>query len=127
MRPQDGSADTLMVSPAVFFVLKYLNERIFTMKNRIVPYESKSTSVTPINVQNSGGSLAQRTYAAAELDAFRDQLRAALAKQAMDNTAVLSLAEEHFIRLAPTGKAEYRLIVETYARKALAEIVGGDW
>lgn len=95
------------------------------MRNQITSYRTKgSVSVTD---RNLGLSAAEQAYALAELDAFKDKLRAALAKQAMDNTAVLAMAEEHFIRLAPRGKAEYRLIVETYARKALAEIVGGDW
>lgn len=95
------------------------------MRNRIAPYES-SGSVSVIN-RDSGLSAAEHTYALAQLDAFKDKLRAALAKQAMDNTAVLAIAEEHFIRLAPSGKKEYRMIVETYAKKALAEIVGDDW
>lgn len=96
------------------------------MRNRIASYQSNDTSVMSRREADTY-SLAQRTYELAEYDAFKDKLRAALAKQAMDNTAVLAMAEEHFIRIAPSGKKEYRLIVETYARKALAEIVGGDW
>lgn len=96
------------------------------MKNCIIPYETRDTSIIT-RIGNRHYSLAQKTYAAAELDAFRDKLRATLAKQAMDNTAALAMAEEHFIHIAPSGKNEYRLIVETYAKKALMEIVGGEW
>ncbi len=96
------------------------------MRNQIAPYHTNSISTTG-NRRDGEYGLMQRTYEMAELDAFRDKLRAALAKQAMDNTAILAMAEEHFIRIAPSGKAEYRLIVQTYARKALAEILGGEW
>lgn len=96
------------------------------MRNQIAPYRTNGISTTR-DRGNAEYGLMQRTYEMAELDAFRDKLRAALAKQAMDNTAILAMAEEHFIRIAPSGKAEYRLIVQTYARKALAEILGGEW
>lgn len=85
--------------------------------------QPERSSIIPIG----GSSLAQRTFAAAELDAVRDKLRAALCKQVMDNTAALAIAEEQLLRSAPGGKDEYRLIVETYAKKALIEIVGGKW
>ena len=49
-------------------------------------------------------------------------LRAGLTKQAMDNTAVLAKFEEHYNSIAPTGSAEYRLIVQTYARMAMEGI-----
>lgn len=95
------------------------------MKSYITPYQSRGISI--FSKRDDCYALAERACDMAELDAFRDKLRAALAKQAMDNTAILAMAEEHFIRLAPSGKEEYRLIVQTYARKALAEIIGGDW
>ena len=66
-------------------------------------------------------------YALAEVDAFRDLLRAGLAKQAMDNTAVLAKFEEHYNSIAPSGSAEYRYIVQTYARAAMERILGGKW
>lgn len=61
-------------------------------------------------------------YALAATDAFCDMLRAGLTKQAMDNTAVLAKFEEHYNSIAPTGSAEYRLIVQTYARMAMESI-----
>ncbi len=95
------------------------------MKNRIASLLGvQEVSIIP-KANSVSSSLVQRTYANAELDAFRDKLRAGLAKQAMDNTAHLALAEEHFSKIAPGGKAEYRLIVETYAKKALFEIMRG--
>ena len=66
-------------------------------------------------------------YALAEVDAFHDLLRAALTKQAMDNTAVLAKFEEHYNSIAPCGSAEYRYIVQTYAKMAMERIVGGKW
>lgn len=64
-------------------------------------------------------------YALAEADAFRDLLRVALAKQVMDNTAVLAKFEEHYKALAPCGSDEYRYIVQQYARESVAMIMGG--
>ena len=96
------------------------------MKHSITPYQSKSFSIFGRREDDSY-ALAKRTYEMAELDAFRDKLRASLCKQAMDNAAALATAEEQFIRTAPGGKDEYRLIVETYTRNALAEIIRSDW
>ena len=96
------------------------------MKNRISPYAPSDVTIVSRREVNNN-ALIQTTYELAEYNAFKDMLRAALAKQAMNNTAMLAMAEEYFIRIAPSGKAEYRLIVENYARKALAEILGGDW
>ena len=62
-------------------------------------------------------------YALAETEAFRDLLRAGLAKQAMDNTAVLAKFEEHYNSIAPSGSAEYRYIVQTYAKAAMERIL----
>lgn len=66
-------------------------------------------------------------YALAATDAFCDMLRAGLAKQAMDNTAVLAKFEEHYNSIAPTGSAEYRFIVQTYARAAMENILKRSW
>lgn len=73
-----------------------------------------------------GGRIADTkdsSYALAEVDAFRDLLRAGLAKQAMDNTAVLAKFEEHYNSIAPGGSAEYRFIVQTYAKAAMESIL----
>ena len=68
-----------------------------------------------------------QSYALAETDAYTDLLRAALTKQAMDNTAVLAKFEEHYNSIAPCGKAEYRFIVQTYAKMAMDRIVKRSW
>ena len=65
-------------------------------------------------------------YALAEIGAFRELLRAGLAKQVMDNTAVLAKFEEHYNSIAPSGSAEYRYIVQTYARAAMERIIKGE-
>ena len=67
------------------------------------------------------------TYALAETDAYCDLLRAALTKQAMDNTAVLAKFEEHYNSIAPSGSAEYRYIVQTYAKMAMERIAKRSW
>lgn len=96
------------------------------MKHFISPYESRETGIVT-KIMGPSSSLPTRTYHLAELDAFRDKLRAGLFKQAMENTAILSNAEEHYLRVAPGGKEEYRLIVRTYAKKAIYEILKGGW
>lgn len=66
------------------------------------------------------------TFALAERDAFKDRLRAALAKQIMDNTASLSGAESYYLRIAPGGADEYRKIVQTYTMLSLLKLIGGE-
>lgn len=65
-------------------------------------------------------------YALAEREAFRDRLRATLAKQIMDNTASLSSAESYYLRIAPGGADEYRKIIQTYTTLALLKLIGGE-
>lgn len=65
-------------------------------------------------------------YMLAERDAFKDRLRAALAKQIMDNTASLSNAESYYLRIAPGGAEEYRKIIQTYTTLALIKLIGGE-
>ena len=45
----------------------------------------------------------------------------------MDNTAALATVEAYYNQIAPSGREEFRLIVQTYARLALMQIVGGKW
>lgn len=68
-----------------------------------------------------------QAFALAATDAYADTLRAVLAKQAMDNTAVLAKFEEHYNSIAPCGGAEYRYIVEAYARMAIEYIKERRW
>lgn len=79
---------------------------------------------TETSVQTASGT--PSTYALAEQDAFRDRLRAAMAKQVMDNTAALSAVESYYLKIAPGGAAEYRSIVQTYTRLALFNLIGGE-
>ena len=65
-------------------------------------------------------------YALAEREAFRDRLRATLAKQIMDNTASLSSVESYYLRIAPGGAEEYRKIIQTYTTLALLKLIGGE-
>lgn len=67
------------------------------------------------------------TYTLAERDAFRDRLRATLAKEIMDNTAALSSVESYYLKIAPSGAEEYRQIVQTYTTLALVKLVHAEW
>lgn len=84
----------------------------------IVQPEAKSSLPTIITVDSA--------FALAERDAFKDRLRAALAKQIMDNTASLSSAESYYLRIAPGGADEYRKIIQTYTTLALLKLIGGE-
>ena len=96
------------------------------MKNRLTPYQS-TEALTPVgNNTYMVNPRADNIYQLAELQSFKNTLNAALFKQCMDNTAVLARAEEFYIRSAPTGKADYRRIVESYVAYSIAEIIGGD-
>ena len=84
----------------------------------IVQPEAPSSLPTVITVDSA--------YMLAERDAFKDRLRAALAKQIMDNTASLSSVESCYLRIAPGGAEEYRRIVQTYTTLALLKLIGGE-
>ena len=97
------------------------------MKNRLAPYQSTETFTPVGNNAYIINPKADNMYQLAELQSFKNTLKAALAKQCLDNTAVLARAEEFYIRAAPAGKADYRRIVESYVAYSIAELVGGDW
>lgn len=84
----------------------------------IVQPEASSSLPTIITVDSA--------YMLAERDAFKDRLRAALAKQIMDNTASLSSVESCYLRIALGGAEEYRRIVQTYTTLALLKLIGGE-
>ncbi len=65
-------------------------------------------------------------YKAAEIEAFKDRMRVALAKQILDNTAFLSAEAEECFKRAPGGIEEYRKIIRTYSTLALINLIGGD-
>ena len=91
--------------------------------------DQKNVSVPVISEERSQRAyeLAEVVYTMAEIDAFRDKLRAALAKQAMDNTSMLAALEERYLKVAPQGCEEYRMIVRAYAEMAINEMIGGEW
>lgn len=96
------------------------------MKNRIIPHESPGSSIIT-KLFNPDNTAARTTYNLAEFDAFRDKLKAGLAKQAMQHVADLSIEEERLLRIAPGGEAQYRIIVDLYAKNAMLDIMGGEW
>lgn len=69
---------------------------------------------------------AAASYAVAELKAFQNTLLASLAKQTMDNTALLIANEGRCINYAPVGAEEYRKIIESYVDTALSLVMGDD-
>lgn len=92
--------------------------------------ESDQSIIVPIISEERARKaygLAESIYSLAEISAFRDKLHAALAKQAMDNTAMLATVEANYLQIAPGGRDEYRLIVQMYARFAISEMIGGEW
>lgn len=99
------------------------------MSNR--NYETQSKENLSIAQPEAPASLptvitVDSAYMLAERDAFKDRLRAALAKQIMDNTASLSSAESYYLRIAPGGAEEYRKIVQAYTMLSLLKLIGGD-
>ena len=90
----------------------------------IMPLSSTAVQTIPKGQRTESISMVKdNSYALAETDAYSDLLRAALTKQAMDNTAVLAKFEEHYNNIAPSGSAEYRYIVQTYAKMAMERIL----
>lgn len=77
--------------------------------------------VHPQVVQTAG-----ENYSLAQLAVFNSKLRAAMAKQALDNTTMLALAEQQCLQIAPNGADEYRKIVQAYAYSSIRNILGGD-
>ena len=95
---------------------------------RTVQQQSANQSPSSgLSIAEQKYQLAERTYAQAELSAMRDKFRCALALQAMNNVAMLALAEEHFTQVAPGGAEEYRQITRAYTYLAARELLGGDW
>lgn len=100
-----------------------------TMSNKNYETQSKENlSITQPEAPTSLPTIitVDSAYALAEREAFKDRLRAALAKQIMDNTASLSSAESYYLRIAPGGADDYRRIVQAYTTLALLKLIGGD-
>ena len=92
------------------------NENQLQKKYPDIPLESPAQTIVAVD----------SAYAQAERDAFKDRLRAALAKQVMENTAALANTESYYLKIAPGGAAEYRQIVQTYTKLALVKLIGGE-
>ena len=87
---------------------------------------TRQSSYYPATRSDDSTAIIERLCASAEVTAVRDNLRCALAQQAMSNTALLVTAEEHCNKVAPGGKAEYRNITKAYAGRALEMLLRGD-
>lgn len=88
--------------------------------------QSVSSSTQPFpQLQDRGVEAKESIYALAEADAFRDMLRAAITKQALDNTALLAAVKDRYDRIAPGASNEYRWIIEAYAKASMMRILGG--
>lgn len=62
----------------------------------------------------------------AKLASLYDNLSAGLAKQALDNTAMLAAAEENYRNSVPSAGVELHKITQAYAYQATMRIIGGD-
>jgi len=96
-------------------------------KNRIRNLQPIPKVQPPEVVTISSARLAEGAYAAAELAAFRNNLRAAITKQALDNTAALTSFADYCCQIAPGGRELYAAILKAYAYKGIVEIIGGDF
>ena len=82
---------------------------------------------TPVVIQPESVYLmptAAATYTAAELLAFKNRLLAALAKQTLDNTAMLAAHVSRLLSYAPEGTDLYRKILENYADASILLVLG---
>jgi len=93
------------------------------MKNQSL---ATRASYYPATTENCTALSAERMCANAELTALHDNLRGALALQAMNHVSALSAAEARCNQIAPSGKNEYRQIVRAYAYGAISELLGGE-
>ncbi len=71
-------------------------------------------------------NFSEASLSLAENSSFNIKLKAALCKQAMDNTAALATAEAFYNQIAPAGRDDYRLIVKAYTKLAILEMIRGD-
>lgn len=89
------------------------------------PYAAPVYQDEALNQQVS--RLAETSLALAEHTALQNQLYTALTQQVMSNTAALASSEEYFNQIAPSGREEYRFIVQAYSRLAMKAIwTGGE-
>ena len=86
-----------------------LIKSILSSNNSLTPYKGAG------DMQRVASHEAEKLYLITELNALDNQLKTALAKQALDNVALLaSAAQEHF-RKAPAGVECYKKILDAYA------------
>ncbi len=71
--------------------------------------------------------LAETSLALAEHASLQMQLYTALTQQIMSNTAALAASEEYFSQITPSGREDYRFIVQAYSRLAMKAVwTGGE-
>lgn len=96
----------------------YQLQTMFSGNSYAPAYQDKGVNETAIIT-------AEASYALAEQAAFRDKLFSALTKQVLDNTAALATSEAYYNQIAPSGREEYRFILQAYARLAMEAVWGG--
>ena len=101
-----------------------------TYQMQTVPYDT--TYAAPVYQdeqlnQSIISKLAETSLALAEHTALQGQLYAALTQPVMSNTAALAASEDYFNQIAPSGREEYRYIVQAYSRLAMRAVwTGGE-
>ena len=98
-----------------------------TKKNelQVISPPDQPIMLEPVQEQDYNMEVKGDIYALAEADAFRDMLRAAAAKQVIDNTAILAAVVEHYSQIAPSASNEYHQIIEAYVKTSMGHIFGG--
>jgi hypothetical protein len=73
-------------------------------------------------VTSSSGRLAEITYALAENAALQIASRRRWPSRSWTTRQPLATVEDYYNQIAPSGREEFRLIVQTYARLALMQM-----
>lgn len=93
-------------------------------------YRQNAQLQQPVIVQQEESAYmmptAAASYAIAELKAYENTLRAALANQTMNNVSLLVANEARCLQGAPGGAEQYRQIVQAYTDAALAAVLRGE-
>ena len=105
-----------------------MKDRSNSMLARLIYGDNSNHQIRDCNEHNNIVRLdSLTTYEQAERDALRSKLKAALAKQLLDNTALLAITKEKLVGVAPSASREYDLIIQTYTKDSLIDLIGGEW
>lgn len=81
--------------------------------------------LTPEDLHPASKKTATSLYLSAQNTALRDNLRSALATQAMNNAAMLASTRDSLLASSPNCREQLDLICKAYAQRTAEEIYGG--